>query len=103
MLTRPVYCLDRLPEPEAVFYETKERLAHHFGGSLHYQQVDVQHAANINEVVAEIAAKHSRLDGLVAAAGVQKVSYALEYPPEQITEVRMVQLSFFASTDTSCR
>jgi hypothetical protein len=43
--------------------------------------------------VAEIAQQHQRLDGLIAAAGVQYVSPALEYPSEKIGEVsRLLQL-----------
>lgn len=88
MLTHvPVYCLDRLPEPAEEFYETRDRLAKHYGGSLHYQRVHVQNAAELDDIIANIASQHSRMDGLIAAAGVQKVVPALEYPPEAITEV----------------
>lgn len=37
--------------------------------------------------MSEIADKHSRMDGLIAAAGVQNVTPALDYPPDKITEV----------------
>jgi NAD(P)-dependent dehydrogenase (short-subunit alcohol dehydrogenase family) len=33
----------------------------------------------LNEIVEEIASKHGRLDGLVAAAGIQQETTALEY------------------------
>jgi hypothetical protein len=82
-----VYCVDRLAEPAPEFYETKKRVGQ-FGGSIHYRQVDVQDAAGLDASVAEIAQQHQRLDGLVAAAGVQYVSPALEYPSEKIGEVR---------------
>lgn len=81
-----VYCVDRLAEPAREFYETKERVGQ-FGGSIHYRQVDVQDADGLDASVGEIAAEHQRLDGLIAAAGVQFVSPALEYPPDKITEV----------------
>ncbi|KAK4494007.1 hypothetical protein PRZ48_015193 [Zasmidium cellare] len=87
-----VYCVDRLPEPDKAFFDTQERLAHHFGGSLHYRKVDVQHAPELNAAVAEIAGEHSRLDGLVAAAGVQRVTKALDYPADKITE--MMNINF---------
>ncbi|KAF2167688.1 hypothetical protein M409DRAFT_21841 [Zasmidium cellare ATCC 36951] len=87
-----VYCLDRLEEPDKAFYEKRDQLAQKFGDSLHYRKVDVQHASDLNDVVAEIAGKHSRLDGLVAAAGVQRVTKALDYPPEKITE--MMNINF---------
>jgi NAD(P)-dependent dehydrogenase (short-subunit alcohol dehydrogenase family) len=79
-----VYCVDRLAEPASEFYETEKRVGQ-FGG---YRQVDVQDAAGLDASVAEIAQQHQRLDGLIAAAGVQYVSPALEYPSEKIGEVR---------------
>jgi NAD(P)-dependent dehydrogenase (short-subunit alcohol dehydrogenase family) len=82
-----VYCVDRLPEPAPEYYETEKRVGQ-FGGSIHYRQVDVQDAAGLDASVAEIAQQHQRLDGLIAAAGVQYVSSALEYPSEKIGEVR---------------
>ena len=82
-----VYCVDRLPEPAPEYYETEKRIGQ-FGGSIHYRQVDVQDAAGLDASVAKIAQQHQRLDGLIAAAGVQHVSSALEYPSEKIGEVR---------------
>lgn len=38
-------------------------------------------------MISDIAAKYGRMDGLIAAAGVQNVTPALEYPPNKITEV----------------
>lgn len=84
---RAVYCLDRLQQPDQTFDTTKHTLAQQFEGSLHYQRVDVQDAQDLDNVISEIAAKHSRMDGLIAAAGVQNVQPALEYPPEKISEV----------------
>jgi NAD(P)-dependent dehydrogenase (short-subunit alcohol dehydrogenase family) len=83
----PVYCLDRLAEPDPAFFETKDRLAKHFGGTLTYRRVDVIDADDLNNAIADIASQHSRMDGLIAAAGVQYVVPALEYPPEKIGEV----------------
>jgi NADP-dependent 3-hydroxy acid dehydrogenase YdfG len=50
--------------------------------------VDVQDANDLENVIAGIASEHERMDGLIAAAGVQNVTPALEYPPEKIGEVR---------------
>ena len=84
--TSPVYCVDRLAEPSPDFFETEKRVGQ-FGGSIHYRQVDVQDAAGLDASIADIAAKHQRLDGLIAAAGVQYVSSAVDYPSEKIGEV----------------
>ena len=56
-------------------------------GLLYYRRVDVGNAEGLESVVAEVAANHNRLDGLVAAAGVQNVQPALEYPSHKIDEV----------------
>ncbi|EME41234.1 hypothetical protein DOTSEDRAFT_134863 [Dothistroma septosporum NZE10] len=85
-----VHCLDRRDEPAQEFYDTRDRLAKHYGGSLQYRKVDVQHAPEVEAAIAEIASKRSRLDGLIAAAGVQYVSPALDYPPEKITEMMSI-------------
>ena len=84
--TSPVYCVDRLAEPSPDFFETEKRVGQ-FGGSIHYRQVDVQDEAGLDASIADIAAKHQRMDGLIAAAGVQYMSSALEYPSEKVGEV----------------
>lgn len=82
-----MYCVDRLVEPSKEFHETKGCLAGQYEGSLHYRRVDVQDAADLDHVISDIAAKYGRMDGLIAAAGVQNVTPALDYPPDKITEV----------------
>ena len=85
---KPVYCLDRLPEPTKDFYDTAHGcLAAKYAGSMHYRRVNVQDAGDLDDVIADIASKYGRMDGLIAAAGVQNVTPALEYPPDKITEV----------------
>ena len=39
-------------------------------------------AANLNKIVEDIGAKHGRLDGLIAAAGINQETPALEYTAE---------------------
>jgi len=98
-----VYCVDRLAEPSPDFFETQERVGQ-FGGSIHYRQVDVQDAAGLDASIAEIAARHQRLDGLIAAAGVQHVSSAVDYPSEKIGE--MMDINFggvYRSAVSTCR
>ncbi|KAF2094407.1 NAD(P)-binding protein [Rhizodiscina lignyota] len=97
-----VYCLDRQAEAAPEFYATKEQLAQHFQGSLNYRRVDVQHAKELDEVVAEIAGEHQRMDGLVAAAGVQRVTPALEYPPEKITAMMNINYGGVYLSAVSC-
>jgi NAD(P)-dependent dehydrogenase (short-subunit alcohol dehydrogenase family) len=82
-----VYCLDRLEEPSKEFFQSKDELTKHFEGTIDYRRVDVTDAADLENVIAEVASKHSRMDGLIAGAGVQNVTPALDYPPEKIGEV----------------
>lgn len=85
-----VYCLDRLPDPDKEFFVVKERLGPKYGGLLKYNKIDVRDASNLDRVIGEIAANHGRLDGLIAAAGVQNVTPALDYPPDKIDEMMSI-------------
>ena len=90
--------MDRLEEPSPEFYEAeKDGKAKKFQGSYHYRRVDVSDAANLDKVIGKIASEHSRMDGLIAAAGVQNVTPALDYPPDKITEVSRVREASFVS------
>lgn len=96
-----VYCLDWAETPPQAFYDAQDRCSH-FGGSLHYRQVDVQQAKQLDSVIASIAAEHLRMDGLIAAAGVQKVTPALDYEPEKITEMMNINYGGVYLSAVSC-
>ncbi|KAK4541141.1 hypothetical protein LTR36_008215 [Oleoguttula mirabilis] len=85
-----VYCLDVQGKPNETFLDTQQRLAQCYGATLHYRQVDVQHAEQLETVISAIGEKHSRMDGLIAAAAIQRVEPALTYPPEQMTKMMNV-------------
>ncbi|KAL5391055.1 hypothetical protein DPSP01_001546 [Paraphaeosphaeria sporulosa] len=74
-----VYALDRLPEPSPDFEPIAARAEKEFGTQLHYRQIDVREVEQLNKIVEDIASKHGRLDGLIAAAGIQQETSALEY------------------------
>jgi NAD(P)-dependent dehydrogenase (short-subunit alcohol dehydrogenase family) len=93
-----VYALDRLPEPSADFYRVQQRAAEELGRScslwghlvilaytsgagntLHYRQIDVRDVQGLNTVVKSISDAQGRLDGLIAAAGIQQETSALDY------------------------
>ncbi|KAI7536843.1 hypothetical protein KC331_g11254, partial [Hortaea werneckii] len=82
-----VYCLDRAEQPEKHFWQTRDELAHHFHGTLDYRQVDVTHGEQLDQVIADIANKHQRMDGLIANAGIQWVQPALEYEAAKVPEM----------------
>ena len=74
-----VYALDRLPEPSPDFYRVQKRAAESLGTTFYYKQIDVRDVEGLNTIVAEIGEKHGRMDGLIAAAGIQQETPALEY------------------------
>ena len=69
---------------------------------MYYDHVDVTDAADLDAVIARIAEDHSRLDGLIAAAGVQKVTPALDYPPEAIMEMMDINYKGVYCSAVSC-
>lgn len=97
----PVYCLDRLEKPAEDFYEAQSRVDH-FGGSLSYERVDVQDATDLDDVIASIASQHKRMDGLVAAAGIQYICPALDYPRDKISEMMEVNFNGVYRSAVSC-
>lgn len=74
-----VYALDRLPEPSPDFYRVQKRAAEELGTTFHYRQIDVRDVAALHKIVEDIGGKHGRMDGLIAAAGIQQETPALEY------------------------
>ena len=93
-----VYCLDRLPEPSPKFPDVQKR-AKALGTELHYRQIDVRDVTGLNKVIGEIADAEGRMDGLIAAAGIQQETPALEYTQEDAN--RMFEINITGSFMTS--
>ncbi|KAI4278202.1 MAG: hypothetical protein L6R38_005293 [Xanthoria sp. 2 TBL-2021] len=74
-----VYVLDRLPEPSTDFYRVQKRAAKELGTTLYYRQIDVRDVGGLNKIIEDIGDTHGRLDGLIAAAGIQQETTALDY------------------------
>lgn len=49
------------------------------GTQLHYRRIDVRDVELLNKIVEDITNTHGRLDGLLAAAGIQQETPALDY------------------------
>ncbi|KAK4243015.1 hypothetical protein C7999DRAFT_18561 [Corynascus novoguineensis] len=84
-----VHALDRLPAPGAgsEFARVADRVTSELqksgnGARLRYHRVDVRDQAALGEVVGGIAEAEGRIDGLIAAAGIQQETPALEYTAE---------------------
>lgn len=87
-----VYALDRASEPNSQWDEALSRVVPEWGGSLHYRQQDVADTDQLNSLIAAIAAENGRLDGVVAAAGVQQVLPAMEWNADEVT--RMLDINY---------
>lgn len=74
-----VYALDRLPTPSAEFKQVQARAERELGTRFEYKQMDVTDVPGLNVVVDDIAKTEGRIDGLIAAAGIQQETPALEY------------------------
>ncbi|OGM43544.1 short-chain dehydrogenase [Aspergillus bombycis] len=74
-----VYALDRLAEPSPEFYEIQKRAKEELGTELQYRRIDVRDSELLDSTIEAIADAEGRLDGLVAAAGIQQETPALEY------------------------
>ncbi|KAI7784335.1 short chain dehydrogenase [Diaporthe eres] len=68
-----VYCLDRAPRPDEAWDEAQSRLVTEWVGSLHYKQQDITDTAHLDETITAIAEENQRLDGVIAAAGIQQL------------------------------
>jgi NAD(P)-dependent dehydrogenase (short-subunit alcohol dehydrogenase family) len=88
-----VYALDRLAEPSPEFHTIAERAKKELGTSLEYRQIDVRDAAALNKIVEEIGSKEGRMDGLIAAAGIQQETPALEYTAEDANRMFEVNIT----------
>jgi NADP-dependent 3-hydroxy acid dehydrogenase YdfG len=90
---KTVYALDRLPEPSEDFYRIQRRAAEELGTTFHYRQIDVRDVPQLNEIIEDISNKEGRMDGLVAAAGIQQETPALEYSAEDANTMFAVNVT----------
>ncbi|KAJ5893724.1 hypothetical protein N7495_005415 [Penicillium taxi] len=81
-----VHCLDRLKTPHSDFMTAKGRAKEH-GGCLEYHRVDIRNNEELNGIFATIATQHKRLDGLIAAAGINNLQCALEHSQQALSDV----------------
>ncbi|KAF9876966.1 hypothetical protein CkaCkLH20_05812 [Colletotrichum karsti] len=88
-----VHAIDRLPTPDPDFEKVALRANVELGTSLTYHQVDVRDVAQLNDIVEGIVNQHGRLDGLIAAAGIQQETPALEYKAEDVDKMMGVNVT----------
>ena len=88
-----VYALDRLPEPSPDYYRVQKRAAEELGTTLYYRQIDVRDAEGLDKVVADIGERHGKINGLLAAAGIQQETSALEYTAKDVNTMLEVNVT----------
>ena len=90
-----VHAIDRLPRPapDSDFSRVAERAASELGSRLSYHRVDVRDQKALGEIVGGIAEKEGRIDGLIAAAGIQQETPALEYTAEDSDKMMGVNIT----------
>ena len=88
-----VYALDRLAEPSHGFYRVQKRAREKLGTEFGYRQVDVRDVEGLNKIVGDIGTKYGRMDGLIAAAGIQQETPALEYTAEDANRMFEVNIT----------
>ena len=88
-----MYALDRLPEPHPDFHTVAERAKTEFNSKFEYRQIDVRDAEGLQKTVEDIANIEGRMDGLIAAAGIQQETPALEYTAEDANRMFEVNIT----------
>lgn len=88
-----VHAIDRLPEPSEDFGRIAKRAKDELGSSLTYHRLDVRDVPKLNKTVEGVAEKHGRIDGLIAAAGIQQETPALEYTVEDADKMLGVNVT----------
>lgn len=96
-----VYCLDRMPHPDEHFAEAKMRLVPEWGCQLHFRQQDITDTRHLDELITEIAEESGRLDGVIAAAGVQMIKPAVDWKPEEVEQMLRVNFTGAFMTATA--
>jgi NAD(P)-dependent dehydrogenase (short-subunit alcohol dehydrogenase family) len=79
-----VCVFDRLPTPDPHFEEVKTKYPNQ---RLEYKHVDATKTYEVKAAFKEVADWNNRLDGLVAAAGIQHEAPALEYTADDCRRI----------------
>jgi NAD(P)-dependent dehydrogenase (short-subunit alcohol dehydrogenase family) len=89
-----IYCCDVLPQPHAEEWAQAKQVAQRYGGEIEYCQVDITDAGMVDEVVGRIYERSGEeVCGLFAAAGIQQMTAALDYTPEDFRRIMDVNVT----------
>ncbi|KAF7713213.1 Uncharacterized protein PECH_001609 [Penicillium ucsense] len=85
-----VHCLDKLAEPAEEFRAAQARQDESAKQNLQYWQLDVCDTKALDEAMASISGKRKRLDGVIAAAGVNHLGNATDHTEQDIDRVMRI-------------
>jgi NADP-dependent 3-hydroxy acid dehydrogenase YdfG len=71
----------------------QKRALHQLNTEIHYRRIDVRDTELLNNAIEAIASAEGRLDGLVAAAGIQQETPALEYSAKEVNTMLEVNVT----------
>lgn len=98
-----VYCFDRNEQPDNEFHKANEQLQQERGaGKLLYRRVDITQPEEIETTVESITGNKKRLDGLIAAAGINQVTPALDYSAEDARKMLDTNFIGVLATANAC-
>lgn len=96
-----MHFFDILGRPDGVFLQAQAR-KFPLSGILQYINVDVTDVQRVDETIWQIAYKHGRLDGLIAAAGIQGIGQAIGQSQETVEQVMRTNLFGASNCATAC-
>ena len=90
-----MHVIDRLPPPAAdtEYAEVEERARTELGTSLTYHQSDVRDVPELNRIMERIADHQGRLDGLIAAAGINFETPGLDHTAEDCERILSINVT----------
>lgn len=81
------------PAQSPEFHEVQQRAAKELKTTLYYRRIDVRCTETLNREIADIAESEGRLDGLMACAGIQQETPALDYTAEDANRMFEVNVT----------
>lgn len=89
-----VYCVDILPSPVADEWSLAQRTAKEFGSKIEYRRLDITDEEAVTSTFADIYSTCSfPVKGFFAAAGIQQMIPALDYPAKDFRRIMEVNVT----------
>lgn len=89
-----MYCLDLLAAPAVDDWAVAQGVAKSHGGRIEYRQVDITDAQAVDRVMSAVfEGAPAPVTGLLAAAGIQQMIPAFDYPIDRFRQVMDVNVT----------